>query len=207
MPRHTPMPSHHPRPPFARVRAQHKLFFHIGGRVSGPLGSGKWSATGANTVSLQLCGSSTLTFDSAESPTSFTVGGGGMRGSSLGKSGAVDPAFAKPSARSQLWETEKAASHLGVQRLLGTGPWAWAGISTMAFLDSGVLVTPWGQGTWYPAEPDDTVVLSFAGAKHRVVAHGCHKFTSVRESDEQRVEGWIQLSSARGGCPTRGFFG
>ena len=37
---------------------------------------------------------------------------------------------------------------MGAQRLLGTGPWAWSGISTMSFLDHGVLVTPWGQGKW-----------------------------------------------------------
>jgi len=163
------------------------------------MGGGKWFTTGDTTVSLSLCGASTLTFDHADAPTSFTISGSGFR-SGIGKNGEVDPAFAKPSARSQLWEAEKAASHLGVQRLLGTGPWAWAGISTMAFLDKGVLVTPWGSGTWYPTETEDAVVLSFAGAKHRVVAHGCHKFTSVRESDEQRVEGWIQLSSSRGGC-------
>jgi len=181
------------------IDGKHKLFFHVGGRVSGPMGGGKWFTTGDTTVSLSLCGASTLTFDHADAPTSFTISGSGFR-SGIGKNGEVDPAFAKPSARSQLWEAEKAASHLGVQRLLGTGPWAWAGISTMAFLDKGVLVTPWGSGTWYPTETEDAVVLSFAGAKHRVVAHGCHKFTSVRESDEQRVEGWIQLSSSRGGC-------
>ena len=29
--------------------------------------------------------------------------------------------------------------------LLGTGPWAWAGISTMAFYDHGVLITAYGE--------------------------------------------------------------
>ena len=94
----------------------------------------------------------------------------------------------------------------GVQRLLGTGPWAWAGISTMAFLDHGVLVTPWGQGTWHAdRESPDAVLALFAGATHKVTAAACHKFASYRESDGQKVDGWIQLGGQAHGCP-RGFF-
>ena len=90
---------------------------------------------------------------------------------------------------------------------MGSGPWAWAGISTMAFLDRGILVTPWGQGTWHADEDDDEVViLSFASALHKVRTYDCHKFASTRESDGQKVDGWVQLGGGRPSCPSsRGF--
>ena len=160
-----------------------------------------------------MCGSHELTFDSADAPTSFTVGSQGVTGklrggSHIGTKGVIDERFTSESARSNRWDAAGAATHLGVQRLLGTGPWAWAGISTMAFLDRGVLVTPWGQGTWH-ADPEasDTVLLVFAGATHKVVAHACHKFSSSRESDGQKVDGWIQLGGGRPSCPSGGLGG
>ena len=165
---------------------------------------------------MEVCGTHTLTFDSDEKPTTFTIGGGGaasrLRGaSSVGKNGVIDPRFSASTAKSTRWRPEDVSSHNGVKRLLGTGPWAWSGISTMAFLDEGILVTPWGQGTWHAdTEDNDTLFVLFAGATHKVVAHTCHKFTSTRESDNQKVEGWIQLGGRGGGCPGGGgggFFG
>ena len=53
---------------------KHKILFHVGGRVSSPWGNGKWAASGEKDVEMQLCSStSLLKFDSAETPTSFTV--------------------------------------------------------------------------------------------------------------------------------------
>ena len=175
------------------------ILFHSMGRVSGALGQGTWSVTGERTISLNLCGHSTLTFDSSETPTKFTVGSAGalrLRASELGAAGALDGIWT--SSRDPKWQSSD-ADHVGVKRLLGTGPWAWAGISTMAFLDHGVLVTPWGHGTYVPdREAADAVLLTFAGVVHRVTTHECHKFTSVRASDGNKVEGWIQLG---GGSP------
>ncbi len=178
------------------------ILFHTHGRVSGMLGQGSWSVTGELTVTLNLCGSSTLTFDSSEKPSKFTISSAGglssrlMRGS-LGSAGAVDDLFS--TSRSAKWQPGD-EQHAGVRRLLGTGPSAWAGISTMAFLDHGVLVTPWGHGTYSPdREAADVVLLEFAGAIHRVTTFDCHKFTSVRMSDSNRVDGWIQLGGGRPG--------
>lgn len=175
------------------------ILFHSMGRVSGALGQGTWSVTGELTISLNLCGHSTLTFDSSETPTKFTVGSTGalrLRASELGAAGALDAIWT--SSRDPKWQSSD-VDHVGVKRLLGTGPWAWAGISTMAFFDHGVLVTPWGHGTYVPdREAADVVLLTFAGIVHRVTTHECHKFTSVRASDGNKVEGWIQLG---GGSP------
>jgi hypothetical protein len=188
------------------IDGQHKpIMFHSGGRVSSPWGGGKWSVKGEASVELSLCGSSpTLKFDSATAPTSFAIEGSRLR-ASLGKKGAIDARFVGESAQSRMWRAEDASTHTGVRRLLGTGPWAWSGISTMAFLDRGVLVTPWGQGTWHADRANDEgVVLVFAGANHKVQTHACHKFTSIRESDGQKVEGWVQLGQPARGCPFGG---
>ena len=167
---------------------------------------------GDKCVTIELCGQHTLTFDSATAPTKFEVGAastlGKLRGGGgIGKGGSIDHKFTTPQARSSVWRAESVGTHRGVERLLGTGPWAWSGISTMAFLDLGVLVTPWGQGTWH-ADIDDpeAVMLSFAGALHKVRTYECHKFTSHRESDGQKVDGWIQLGGGRSSCPRSGGF-
>lgn len=125
---------------------------------------------------------------------------------SLGKSGALDARFVGESARSAEWREEDShakPAHKGVRRLLGTGPWAWAGISTMAFLDHGVLVTPWGQGKWHADRTNEEgVILVFAGAEHKVMTFECHKFASTRVSDGQKVDGWVQLGGPARGCPS-----
>ena len=46
-------------------------------------------------------------------------------------------------------------------------------------------------------DEDDVVFLTFAGARHRVTTFRA-KFASVRESDGQKVDGWIQLGQPAG---------
>ena len=41
---------------------------------------------------------------------------------------------------------QKTSSGAPPRRLLGTGPWAWTGMSPVAFLRNGKLHTPWGPG-------------------------------------------------------------
>ena len=123
------------------------------------------------------------------------------------KAGAVEARFRRTTSTIER-VAGRIPSDTRAKRLLGTGPWAWSGISTMAFLDHGVLVTPWGQGTWHADRNDDeSVMLLFAGAVHKVKTHACHKFTSIREADGQKVEGWVQLGQPARGCPGRGLFG
>jgi len=73
----------------------------------------------------------------------------------------------------------------------------------MAFLGGGLLASPWGPGTYRPkAGKDDTLLVSFAGAEHRVVVHECYKFSSTRLSDGEQVDGWVQLGErAMRNCP------
>eukprot|EP00965_Chrysotila_dentata_P209139 6185117-Pleurochrysis_carterae.AAC.1 len=105
--------------------------------------------------------------------------------------GALDSAYVR--APVDGWD----ASHPAAKALIGTGPWAWAGISPMAFLANGVLVSPWGEGSYVGvAGSEDTVRVTFVGAKHTVVYEGCHKFRSVRESDGAKVDGWVQLGQS-----------
>ena len=173
------------------------VHFHRRGRVSSSMGAGTWKATGELTIRIELCGSYTLTFDSSTTPTTFSIASDSVRSflrgaSGLGTKGAVDTPFLQ--SRSPKWQDGDAA-HLGVSRLIGTGPWAWSGIPTMAFYNHGVLITPWGHGTYYPDRTaPDVVWLEFAGSTHRVNTFECHKFSSIRTSDEQKVDGWIQLS-------------
>ena len=94
-----------------------------------------------------------------------------------------------------------------VARAVSGTKWKWGGVPGFEFKPGGVLVTPWGQGTWH-ADIDDpeSVMLSFAGALHKVRTYECHKFTSHRESDGQKVDGWIQLGGGRSTCPRSGGF-
>ena len=91
--------------------------------------------------------------------------------------------------------------HPAVTKVMGSGPWAWAGVTTMAFFDHGRLHTPWGPGHYAPAPGrDDALIMSFVGAKHTVTVSDCHKFHSVRDSDGAEVDGWVQLSKDTSFC-------
>jgi len=113
--------------------------------------------------------------------------------------GALDPAFPRPTAP---WAAAT-YQHSAVARVAGKGPWAWAGITTMAFLADGLLMSPWGAGTYAPVEgTEDTLTVTFVGAKHRVIVDECLKFSSVRESDGATVDGWVQVGQKAISCHT-----
>jgi hypothetical protein len=185
---------------------QHKpLLFFKGGRAEGPWGVGNWWAEGGLVITLQMCGDLTLTFDSETKPATFSYSGGGggggggrMRGGKSRKgSGALDPVYAPLRG----FKSDADAQHPAVAELLGYGPWAWSGITPMSFLHGGALHSPWGVGTYWPEEGSTTtVIVEFVGAKHRVTPHGCMKFSSVRESDGQAVDGWVQMGQNARSC-------
>ena len=87
---------------------------------------------------------------------------------------------------------------------MGHGPWSWSGIAPMAFFDNGLLLTPWGTGTYSPVpnSADAALTVVFAGANHHVVMGDCHTFSSVRQSDGERVEGWVQVAPRAQNCYT-----
>ena len=183
---------------------KHKpLLFFRNNRAEGPWGAASWWAGDAElSVVLQMCGELTLTFDSATNPTSFTYTSSGkhMRGGGGDKSGAgaLDAAYASK----RVWErAAQHAEHPAVAELLGYGPWAWAGITPMAFLQGGALHSPWGSGSFWPEEGStDTVIVEFVGSKHRVKPHGCMKFSSVRQTDGEKVDGWVQVGQKATRC-------
>ena len=76
------------------------------------------------------------------------------------------------------------------RNLLGSGPWAWQGVSPIAFLGGGHMHTPWGLGTWevHPTQPS-TIYANFVNQKHAVTFGACWSFTSVRQSDGDRAAG------------------
>lgn len=199
------------RGPWA-MGAHSPILFYQRGRVSTPFGRGSWEVgEGGSTVRLSLCGMFDLRFNSDSEPTSFTYErtGGRAGGLLLGsgntpepKQGGLMPAYDR--VRQAGWGDPAHARHPAVLRVLGTGPWAWSGIAPMAFLDGGVLVSPWGAGSYRPDMEDTeqkTLLLSFVGAEHRVVLGECHSFSSTRLSDGQAVQGWVQLGERARSCP------
>ena len=178
------------------------ILFFTAGRLSSPWGLGSWSVAGETTVKISLCSPDTaLTFDSASAPTKFTftgrraMGVGGSEGAGVLGSSAAGP---------KGFTSDADADHPAVKRVMGAGPWAWAGITPMAFLGGGRLHSPWGPGTYAPvAGTTDSLYVNFVGSKHRVTLDGCYKFHSVRETDGEKVDGWVQMGQqARGsGCP------
>eukprot|EP00966_Prymnesium_polylepis_P065700 1524533-Prymnesium_polylepis.1 len=71
----------------------------------------------------------------------------------------------------------------------------------MAFFDHGLLLTPWGTGTYSPVrDSTDTLSVVFAGSTHTVIMSECFKFASTRISDGESVNGWVQASAEARGC-------
>ena len=192
---------------------KHKpLFFFGSNRAEGPWGPTSWWEEGDGSVALQLCGGMSLRFDSTTTaPTSFTytsgTGGGGGRGGGRARpgggktgKGAIDESY----AAMRVWSTGQhagSADHPAVAELIGHGPWAWSGIAPMAFLHGGALHSPWGPGSYWPLEGSSTtVIVEFVGSKHRITPHGCMKFSSVRETDGERVDAWVQVGQPSRGC-------
>jgi len=193
---------------------KHKpLLFFGSNRAEGPWGPTSWWEEADGSVALQLCGGMSLRFDSTTTaPTSFTYtsgtgGGGGGRGGGRARlgggktgKGAIDESY----ATMRVWSTGQhagTADHPAVAELIGHGPWAWSGIAPMAFLHGGALHSPWGPGSYWPLEGSSTtVIVEFVGSKHRITPHGCMKFSSVRETDGERVDAWVQVGQPSRGC-------
>ena len=174
------------------------FFFFKAGRFTSPWGTGSWRAEGERQIVLRLCGEHRLTFDSETNPSSFTTPTSAINGMmgkhTLVKGHLMDEAQQLPASG---WDVH----HPAVTKVMGSGPWAWAGVTTMAFFDHGRLHTPWGPGHYAPAPGrDDALIMSFVGAKHTVTVSDCHKFHSVRDSDGAEVDGWVQLSKDTSFC-------
>ena len=76
--------------------------------------------------------------------------------------------------------------------------WSWAGIPGLKFqmgnsdgTQEGVLVTPWGHGTWgvVTSRPTDVLVASFAQQTHMLLFDAADGFVSTRCSDGEGVQG------------------
>jgi hypothetical protein len=73
----------------------------------------------------------------------------------------------------------------------GSGPWFWAGSGTLAFLRGGLLITPWGEGSWGVSRkdgevaPTNAVFADFANSQHTVRMHNpsCMRMQSKRKAD------------------------
>ena len=84
-----------------------------------------------------------------------------------------------------------------LREVAGSGPWFWAGSGPLSFMRGGVLITPWGEGTWGVRRdagggaehaPEDTVFADFAGSQHdiRHAQPGVHPHELAPESRRRR---------------------
>lgn len=204
------------------------VVFYRGGRLYTPWGSGRWSLAGeAIAVQLGTCGQYRLVFNEARTAFSASTG----RGVPPSSYGRLDPTFngkvAAPAGRggadgddesdadedegdaveavTARWRTGLHEDRI-YQRLLGSGPWSWQGVSPVAFLGGGVLHTPWGPGTWspHPTRGVDTIYANFVGEKHAVTFDDCWAFRSVRDRDGDRADGVAKIDGPPKACPTFG---
>ena len=66
--------------------------------------------------------------------------------------------------------SSSSGSELVIQRLIGTGPWAWQGVGPIGFFAEGHLHTPWWRGSWGPhSSVRGAIYANFVGEKHAVV--------------------------------------
>jgi len=172
-----------------RISGGGEVFFYRRGIAFSNWGGGSWSQVDATTVSLKLCKTHTLKFDSAERPTSFTY-----EPAAAGKGRASLPdgsaAYGSP------WEH---AESVAVAKVLGEGPWHFDDKAPIAFLWGGVVASPWGAGTYAPiAGSDDSFELSLNGHSHRMRMTGCYTFRAVRAksmlSAETTIKGWVPMN-------------
>ncbi|KAJ1617648.1 hypothetical protein T492DRAFT_1098196, partial [Pavlovales sp. CCMP2436] len=88
----------------------------------------------------------------------------------------------------EMWQTPLA------KRIIGAGPYAWAGTPVIVFLDKGRLHTPWAAGQWWVKEDDPEVaVVDFLGTVCHIRFEVCGRFVSVRQSDGDVVLGSMQV--------------
>ena len=91
---------------------------------------------------------------------------------------------------------ERTRSALAARVISTKASWSWAGIPGMRFTwapseGGGVLVTPWGHGTWgiVPSR-DDVLVAEFAQKRHMIkFERSAGTFVSTRCDDGEVVQG------------------
>ena len=98
-----------------------------------------------------------------------------------------------------LTRSEKETSALAKRAISQPSAWTWAGISGMRFTfseaDGGVLVTPWGHGSWgiVPSR-DDVLVAEFAQKRHMLrFERERQAFVSTRCDDGEVVQGGVAV--------------
>ena len=95
--------------------------------------------------------------------------------------------------------TSSPLAQRAMQRGAAPRSWTWAGIPGMRFVYSsseggGVLVTPWGHGSWgiVPSR-GDVLVAEFAQKRHMLLFDSAHdRFLSTRCDDGEIVQGGLQ---------------
>lgn len=137
------------------------IIFYEGGRVFSPWGTGSWSHKEGTRVAFTLCGDAELEFNGV-TPTEFTykrkprtmfVSSGSGRG-------ALVDAYRDAPAPPEGWD----ASHPAVLRVMGKGPWAWAGIAPLAFFQWWPHAHALGCGPTIPSRARLTRSLSLSSA-------------------------------------------
>ena len=182
-----------------------KLFLYSRGIVyvpgevafhKGPIGT--WAVSEPNAVRLRLCGKSyTLRFPK-EGPWSFTAvdDAGGVTTATLAdaRQHTEELLAGVPAEQLRPHVGDTSAAPL-VSEIAGSGPWFWAGSGPFSFMRGGVLITPWGTGTWGikreidESAPADTVFADFANSRHNVRMHvpECLRMQSTRKADNEKV--------------------
>ncbi|KAL1524994.1 hypothetical protein AB1Y20_019870 [Prymnesium parvum] len=161
---------------------------------------GRWSATGANSVTLRLCADVyELEFGGLDSTSEWT-----FRSLTAGVAPAGRLAEPPQLTRELLPHLRVPPSALGddnasfVAEMAGSGPWRWAGSGPLAFLRGGVLRTPWGLGQWgvkrmaggrWEVAAADQIFADFAGSFHTLAwsSRECLRLISTRKADGDRV--------------------
>ena len=162
----------------------------------GPLGIWAASPSDPSTVVVTVCAKTyTLKFESATAPWSFAAQDSDGRSTSgrLDNDQQRNPELLPGVAVERLRPAAAGAATAPlVSDIAGSGPWIWAGSGPLSFMRGGVLITPWGTGTWgvsrsggTEAAPDDTVFADFAGSQHNVRLHipECLRMQSRRKAD------------------------
>ena len=170
------------------------LLFYHGGRLHSPWGSGSWSLADSGAVQVvlgQKCGSWTLKF--APNHTAFTASALDGRQTS--------GTLSSTSLGNTVKELDEEPDGI-VGRLLGSGPWAWSGVSPLGFLAGGRLYTPWAEGTW-GVHPHSTgaIFANFLGEEHKVHFGECWTFTSTRKRDGDKATGGALIGPEPVECP------
>ena len=123
-----------------------------------------------------------------------------------GEAGHADLVWKHPASRCfptcsegthSLNAAERDASPLAKHVLRPGSRWSWAGIAGMEFTfdeahGGGVLITPWGHGTWgIVASRGDVLVAEFAQKRHMLRFERPHQasFVSTRCDDGEVVAG------------------